>query len=766
VPESTFGAAIAKATPAELLAAEATTDRGDRFAELDNFIATLLQRAFAGHRLLDVTYGNRGTRTETVAITGLTAAHRAFLDDGYRLDRQEARGAWYLPQEATLKVGLCNLPAHFATQPRFAVAAARDEAVKVSLRTCPDALAVWALLIPVFSDLLAPIDVRTATGQAKPADQQRQAWTAIDATYAALGLNLEAELRTLRYGGGWGRLRLADQVLAMQALIAALARQVSVDTARRWRARTTLDLVAGYYRKARSGPPLARSVLTAAYRQRLSGVFAGDWLAFLSYLGEPPNPAEKIATALPEPRLYVTTSSETAAVAAEHGLPTDEVERMLAAYLGQTAGSSPVEERVAAMRRWWGEFDALHARQRPGMAPLWGLVDEGLVTLDDERAPAPYLYRQLLSPELTAEIDRLWDGVTLARWPERIVSEFHPHQQMAEAFGPAVELWNEIALTCWFVCEGPMSRTTLGALGKYHHRQVVALDEMGFPIDRAIFRELEHAENRLSPPEQAWEDEEVWQLEPEVGVTISMGGTQRREGFELLRDVVTRHRRAWAARHLDGYLHHRWDSELRQVSHEYSRRLAAAGKPPTLRQFASIAAPAANHWFGGDLAALYAALGEQSPGRPARIDLLPGDPLVFVRAVYAAIGGGPPLPPEAAWQDHEAYQHQWELRGLASEALRYLQLQEALDRPPTPKEFGAERFRWDQLGGSEAGWARYETAIQTSRSAPASPKPPHQPAWPTPQPPPPPTPLPVTPPQPNDRRQQRRRGWIDRLRGH
>lgn len=50
----------------------------------------------------------------------------------------------------------------------------------------------------------------------------------------------------------------------------------------RWRARTTLDLVAGYYRKARSGPPLARSVLTAAYRQRLSGVFAGDWLAFLS----------------------------------------------------------------------------------------------------------------------------------------------------------------------------------------------------------------------------------------------------------------------------------------------------------------------------------------------------------------------------------------------------------------------------------------------------------------------------------------------------
>ena len=398
MPEPSFGAAIAKATPAEVLAAETTSDRSDRFADLDNFIATLLQRAFAGHRLLDLTYGSRGVRTDTVAITGLDAAHRVLLDDRYRLDRQEARGAWYLPQETTLKVGLCNLPAHFATQPRFAVAAARDEAIKVSLRTCPDALAVWALLIPMFSDLLAPIDVRTATGQAKPADQQRQAWTAIDATYAALGLEVDAELRVMRHGGGWGRLRLTDQVLAMQILIAALAQQVSVNTARRWRARATLGLVAAYYRKARSGPPLARSVLTAAHQQRLSGVFGGDWLAFLNYLGEPPNPAEQITTALPEPRLYVTTASQTATVAVEHGLPIDEVERMLAAYLGQTAGSSPVEERVAAMRRWWGEFDALHAQQRPGMIPLWGLVDEGLVALDNERAPAPYLYRQLLSP--------------------------------------------------------------------------------------------------------------------------------------------------------------------------------------------------------------------------------------------------------------------------------------------------------------------------------------------------------------------------------
>ena len=42
MPEPSFGASIAKATPAELLAAETTTDRTDRFVALDHFIATLL----------------------------------------------------------------------------------------------------------------------------------------------------------------------------------------------------------------------------------------------------------------------------------------------------------------------------------------------------------------------------------------------------------------------------------------------------------------------------------------------------------------------------------------------------------------------------------------------------------------------------------------------------------------------------------------------------------------------------------------------------
>jgi hypothetical protein len=38
----------------------------------------------------------------------------------------------------------------------------------------------------------------------------------------------------------------------------------------------------------------------------LAGLFAGDWLAFLEYLGEQPNPGEEIASTLPAPKLYAT----------------------------------------------------------------------------------------------------------------------------------------------------------------------------------------------------------------------------------------------------------------------------------------------------------------------------------------------------------------------------------------------------------------------------------------------------------------------------
>ena len=433
---------------------------------------------------------------------------------------------------------------------------------------------------------------------------------------------------------------------------------------------------------------------------------------------------------MPETKLFVGAApSRVAAVAAEHGLPADEVERILGTFLGRHAGSSPVEERVVVMRRWWDSYDAAHAAQKPGMRSLWGLVDEGIIVFGNEQASESGRYQSVLPQDIVAEVDQLWDGVTLARWPERIVSEFYPHRQMARAFGPALEFWDGLALTCWFLCEGPSSRTTLGALSQYHHRQVKALDEAGFPVDPAVFRDLEKAERRLGPVQEL-ADEEI-ASEAGLTVTFSMSRETRRDGFEILRDIVTRHRRSWAAAHLEDYLRHRWDSELRAVAQEYNRRHTARGKPPTFKQFASFATDAANHWFDGDLGAVFASFGERAPASTERVDLLAGDPLVFVQAVYRALGGTDPLPQEASWRDRENYNRNWQAGRLASEATRYLQLQEALGRTPEPKEFGADKPNWDDLGGFDSAWPRYVDAIEVARQIPARP----------------PAPAPLRPPQ-------------------
>lgn len=620
-------------------------------------------------------------------------------------------------------------------QPRFAINAVRDEVAKVDLRTSPDALALWALVTPFFDALFAPLDLITAPGKPVTREQKAKAWAEIDDRYARLGLSLEDALGPFRPGGGWSGLRIANQVAAKERLVESIFGQVSPDTVSRWRVLVIQRLAGAFYKKAK-GAGLARSVLTKALHPHLAAYFGGDWLAFLEYLAEQPADGETVTKALPETKLFVgAASSRIAAVAAQHGLASDEVERMLGAFLGRHAGTSPVDERVDAMRRWWHAYDAVQAAQKPGMPSLWGLVEEGLMAFGSRMASAPALYRRLLPADVVNEVDRLWEGATLARWPERIVSEFYPHRQMAQAFGPALELWNGLALTCWFVCEGPYSRTSLDQLRQYHGRQIKTLEDTGFPVDPAVFQELEEAERRLGPVQDVLEQRDLAPFRTEGGrmfnfdvtVTMQFSRGQRRDGFEILRNIVTRHRRAWTDAHLDAYLGHRWESELRSVAQEYNRRLAGSGKPPTFKQFASFATPAANHWFNGDLGAVFASFGERAPAATERIDLLAGDPLHFVEAVYRALGGTDALPEDAAWKDRESFDRNWQAGRLAAEATRYLQLHEALARPPEPKEFGADKFSWEALGGFEVAWPRYVDAIESARKVPLRPPGPNPP---------------------------------------
>jgi hypothetical protein len=64
---------------------------------------------------------------------------------------------------------------------------------------------------------------------------------------------------------------------------------------------------------------------------------------------------------------------------------------------------------------------------------------------------------------------------------------------------------------------------------------------------------------------------------------------QQRHGFEILRDVVTTHRRAWAAANLETTLRRSWELPLRELSTKVNRAIAARGKMPSARQLTTLA---------------------------------------------------------------------------------------------------------------------------------------------------------------------------------
>jgi hypothetical protein len=212
-----------------------------------------------------------------------------------------------------------------------------------------------------------------------------------------------------------------------------------------------------------------------------------------------------------------------------------------------------------------------------------------MVTERDENSPwQPGLYFELLSPKLIAEIERLWGTVMLTKWPDRIVSEPFPHYLMAQTFGPALNFWHGCALTAWFLCEGPSSRTDMVGLAHYYRREIAALKEMGTPIDDQLFEELIVAEKRLGPSEPIERQSSSVSTDYGITITTSLTSGSRRAGFETLREIITRYRGAWANQYLGQYLRVRWETEINAAAKSFSLLLSdKGGKAPTLKQFAN-----------------------------------------------------------------------------------------------------------------------------------------------------------------------------------
>ncbi|MFD5922156.1 TerD family protein [Kitasatospora sp. NPDC058201] len=693
---------------------EAAAGRQQRFTDVDALTARLLAASLEGRPVAAVTVGKGARVPDTAKAAALTRTESALCAEVFGVQEQQRRGAWYLPQQLSLKAGVVNLPHLLRHRPAHALTVAAGDTARLTVAEGGDVVLLWALLVPLFETLMEPVRVRAA-GPAGTREEQRQVWAAIEDRYRLLGIASRA-LEVFRFGGGWHALDRRGQQQARLDLLEALAAADLEQLVARHRMQRLQQLAAGFAAKAKKGTPLARRVLTRALQPVVSAHFAGDWLAVLDYLQAPPHPDEEVITALPEARLYVGMSSQAAEVAAETGIGEDEVQAMLAAFLGTSTAVSPIEERVSVLRDWWAGFDQAHAHQAKGMPSLWGLLDEEVMDLSspgEDRTPQVYL--QALPPMVLEQVGRLWETVMLKQHPGSIVSNPRPHHTMTQVLGAAAGFWHGIGLTAWFVCEGPYSRTALSDAAGYYDRELTELRTAGCPVDASLFEELRAAEQQLGDPESISEGRSVPVVSEDglVSVTFSMGRSSRRDGFEHVRDIVTRHRRAWAERYLNTYLQQRWRRELEEVAHQYHRHVALKGRPPTLIQFSRFATTAANQWTGGDLGALHTAIGEPAPSeqkRPAR--LLASDGHDFARRVYQALGGEPV--PKSTWpatQDPEEIRRQWELQRLAIESLRYVQLQEALGQPPTAKQFGSQRLRWPWPGEEAEGWPLLQRAL-------------------------------------------------------
>lgn len=661
----------------ELLKLESQEAKGDLFQKLDEIVGQLLVRILQGEQIASINQNH--LKVNTVKIQINHDLDRDFLNETFCLEHQQARGAWFLPEHDNLQVGKINLPWMFKTYNRFANGMALEERGKVCLNSSADAVFIWAVLEPLSDILFLPFELRGHLAGTLSREEMIERWNEIDIFYQTLGFQVAQELAVMRWGGGWHKLRAAEQLEAKNRLLKSLALQVKPEMGKRYRAFRVQALVNGYYKKAnRQGQVKRKRALIKPIVPNLAGFFGGDWLAFVNYLGEKPHSEEQIMTALPETRPFIAGVNRAAEIAALQGVSIDEVERIAGAYWQQSTGQSPIEKRVEVLRQYWSIFDDIHARQSPEMKSLWGLVEDYRgFSFRDQSTNSPHdyqpqLYETLLPEQLQNEIINLWGSAMLAKCPDRIVSELFPHQLMAETFGTALKFWHGCALTAWFICEGCYSRTDIAGMPHYYRRELATMEKLQTPINLTMFDELLKAETKLGS---------IIQIEVPNGIDY-----QRREGFENFRDIITRHRRTWAERFLNSYLHTRWESEILEAGRVHNLLVCeGVGKSLAIRKFVKSAVAATNHWFGGNISSLYGAIREKSPIQPKYFKLMPDKKFEFAQAVYQALS-------ELDFNDFNELA--FIKADLANLSLKYIQIEESIGRKPKIEELGILNLRY------------------------------------------------------------------------
>lgn len=709
-----FGRMCSRLTSAsELLTLERAHGRGSTFPRLDSLVGRLLVNSLRGERILELSQDD--LYVNHVTLPTLEAAERKLIDEWFAVEQQQARGTWSLPEKASLRAGYASLRWAYNRAGRFGTNLAAEVRGPVKLATSPDAVFHWTILENLFELLCLPFELRGALTGELTREEQIEKWAEVDTLYRTLGFNVQDELKTMRYGGGWHRLNSAEQHAAKLRLLEALGDQARVEIGERYRAYRLLPLIENYYKKAKRDSRVKRKqALNKALERTLSGYWGGSWLAFLEYIGEEPHPEEQIVTALPKVKPTVASqTNRVEEIAAAKGMPVEVVKSIAASYWSGADEESPVEQRVQCLEQYWRAFDELHARQTPGMKSLWGLAADSRYfsfTAENERQDFNLqLYRQLLPKNLLTEIEHLWGGTMNPKFPDRILTEPFSHQVMIETFGPIIKFWDGCALTAWFVCEGPYSRTDMSGLAHYHRREVAELEAAGTPIDPHLFADLIEAEKQLGPPRDI-EDPSSTTDYGLFSVRISVSSGSKRSGFEKLRDTVTRHRRVWSEKYLKAYLKSRWEREITEAGRAYNLLVQnKGGRVPTAKQFAKAAILATNHWFGGDVSGLYSALREKCPVEPQRIRRMPEDVYAFARRLYES------FPHHKDGQNYTNY-----IEAIVGLAVRYIQMEEALGRLPAMNELGKRFEDYSRALDDDAGeaWQVFINTIENVRNAP------------------------------------------------
>lgn len=713
-----FGRQILASTLTEACELEKSSKSGDRFADLDALVSELAIRSLRGERIVSMKIDN--VRGDAVKINNLSASQSEFINRTFAFTSQQERGSWTLPEKEHISVGWLNLSDNFNRSLRFPLSAAGSEICRVKLESSAEAIFLWSVLAPFIEKLTYPITLRSELAGVYEHDELKSIWKELDDFYAVLKINDIEELKVFRFGGGWSKLLIPAQLEAKRNLLAKLSTALNSDCGTSYRIYAQRALIEQYYKKAKSdGIVKRKQVITKAFQPLLSGFFGGDWLALIEYLGERPHPDEQIVTHLPKVQIYAGGASKAQEIADQEGVSKEEIEKIAAILWQKPDGASPIEERVNCLKKYWQAFGRLHDLQKPGMKPLWGLVKESERI---EFAPRqetifdPNLHLKLLPGDLAEEIEKLWGTTMLNKYPESIVSEPFPHSVMANVFGPALLFWQNCALTAWFLCEGPSSRTDMAGLADHQRHHLAKLENLGTPIDPAMFTELIAAEKRLGPEQSIETEKSSEDLSFGITITISSGNT-RRDGFESLRDIISRYRGQWTEKYLEQYLKTQWESQISVAANAFFLKMSdKGGKPPTVKQFTTAAALPTKNWFGGDISLLYTAIGEKVPFQPQKNLLMPEDKTAFVKKVAELL---PSRDFNYFGRQAGEYIQKQSVQELAIKSLSFIQIYEATQNFPTLQDFNT-KFKQNSpvLHEDEnQAWEIYSSAIQKALQA-------------------------------------------------